>query len=134
MSRGKAGSHLVESVSEAGMIIERVGIVAHPENREDLRRGLASLVGPTQVESGCIECRLYQESANMNAFRFESQWRTLDDFLLHARSDRYRTLLELVETSVTPPIIEFHQIAETHGLDLVRAARERSTRSSTRSV
>ena len=106
------------------MILECIGIVVHPDNREDVRRGLASLIGPTKVKPGCIDCQLYQNSANANEFHLESQWRTMDDFLLHVCSHLYRTLLVLLETSVLPPTIEFHEVTQTYGLDLVRVARE----------
>jgi quinol monooxygenase YgiN len=106
------------------MIIECIRIEVRPEICEDVRRGLTSLIGPTQVRPGCIDCRLYQNSANASEFHLESQWRTMNDFLQHACSDLYRYLLELIETSIIAPIIEFHDVSQTHGLELVRAARE----------
>ena len=108
------------------MIIEYVGIVASPgSHHEEVRRGLASLVEPTQVTSGCISCQLYQNLSDPNELRFESQWQTTDDFILYACSDLYRTLLELLEMSVRTPTVKFYEISTTHGLELIRMVRER---------
>jgi quinol monooxygenase YgiN len=106
------------------MIIESVGIVASPQRRKEVRRGLASLVEPTQVRPGCLSCQLYQNSIDPNEFRFESQWQTMDDFNLHACSDLYRTLLEILEMSARTPAITFYEVSATHGLELVQIARE----------
>jgi quinol monooxygenase YgiN len=107
------------------MIIECVSIIASPASQEDLRRGLASLVEPTQVRSGCINCQLYQNLSDPNELRFESQWRTTDEFIPYACSDLYRTLLELLEMSVRTPTVKFYEISASHGLELVRMVRER---------
>ena len=114
------------------MIIESVGIVASPQRRKEIRRGLASLVEPTQVRPGCVSCQLYQNSNDPNEFRFESQWQTMDDFILHACSELYRTLLELLEMSVRTPAITFYEVSATHGLELVRMAREHNVEMSCR--
>jgi len=110
---------------EVGMIIESVGIVAPGNRREELRRALAALVEPTQVEPGCVACQLYQETANASAFRFESQWKTQDDLIRRMRSEVYRSLLALMELSVEPPEIAFHMVTGTQGLEFVQAVRER---------
>lgn len=107
------------------MVIESVGIVAPKNQLEELRRALSALVGPTQVEPGCIFCQLLQEAGNPSSFRFESHWKTPEDLMRRMRSESYRSLLSLVELSVEPPEIEFHTVTETKGLELVRAVREK---------
>ena len=105
------------------MIIENVGIIVAPQKREELRRALSSMLGPTEAEAGCVSCHLYQESSNANAFRFEAHWRCQNDLAQHMRAYKYRNLLVLMEMGVEPPTIEFHVVSETRGLDLIQNIR-----------
>src|SRR5581483_1062386 len=105
------------------MIIERIAVLVAPEKREDLRRAFSSLLEPTCVEPGCICCDLYQESGNQNRFCLETRWKSEPELVRHLRSEKYRDLLMLLELGSEPPLVEFHAVAETKGLDLVRAVR-----------
>ncbi len=107
------------------MNIECVSITTCQDTREGVRKGLALLVGPTQVKAGCLDCRLYQEAANLDEFMLLTRWATKDDMNEHISSDLYRTLLELMESSIKPPRIDYYEIAEASGLELVKAAREK---------
>jgi quinol monooxygenase YgiN len=106
------------------MIIERIAILVAPEKREDLRRAFSSLLGPTGVEPGCISCYLYQEAGNLNRLCLETRWKTDQELIKHLRSEQYRNFLILLELGTEPPLIEFHQVVETKGLELVRSVRE----------
>jgi len=105
------------------MIIESVRIVVTTTKREQVRRALAAWAGPTAVESGCISCRVLQESSNLDALCYEAQWRNRDDLLQHLRSDHYKRLLILMELGSEAPLVEFHTVTETKGLDLIEFAR-----------
>jgi quinol monooxygenase YgiN len=105
------------------MIIESLGLVARRDSRRELRAALSFLLGPTRVESGCVACHLYQDVTDPNHFRLECLWSTEADFLRHLRSDIYRQVLILMELSAEPPRVQFHHVADTHGLELVHATR-----------
>jgi quinol monooxygenase YgiN len=105
------------------MIIEWVGIVASPENRADLGRAIYSLLGPTQVEPGCICCLIYQGWSDPNVLYLESRWETLEDLILHVRSETYKKLLRLMELAIEPPTIEFLTVTEVRGLDFIESVR-----------
>ena len=105
------------------MIIERIAVLVAPEKREDLRRAFSSLVGPTGVEPGCIGCDLYLEAANLNRFCLETRWESDQALVTHLASEQYRNLLVLLELSKEPPLIEFHEVVETKGLELVHSVR-----------
>jgi quinol monooxygenase YgiN len=105
------------------MIIEWVGIVVSPERRVDLGRALRSLVGPTQVEPGCLSCLTYQDAEDADVLYLESRWATITDLIRHVQSDRYKRLLGLMELGIEPPTIEFLTVNEVRGLDLIKAAR-----------
>ena len=105
------------------MIIESVRIVVVPTKREQLRRALAAWSGPTGVESGCTSCRILQEDSAPQAFCYVAQWKTQEDLLRHVRSEHYKRLLALMDLGSEPPVVEFHTVTETKGLDLIQHAR-----------
>jgi quinol monooxygenase YgiN len=106
------------------MIIESLGLVSRRETRRELQVALSFLLGPTRVESGCVSCHLYQDVVNPNGFRFECFWKTDLDFRRHLRSEIYRQLLILMELSAEPPIVQFHTVSDTQGMELVHATRQ----------
>lgn len=107
------------------MIIELLGFVAPPDKRTDLHQALHSLLGPTRVTPGCVECRLYQESDTKTHY-LESRWETSDDLIRHIQSDAYKRLLLLMELGADAPSIEFLTVSDVKGLDFIQTARQKS--------
>ena len=105
------------------LIIESVRIVVTQPKREQVRRALTAWVGPAEVEPGCISCRVLQEGPDPHAFCFEARWRTQDDLLRHLRSEHYKRLLALMDLGSEPPLVEFHTVTDTKGLDLIERTR-----------
>lgn len=106
------------------MIIERIAILVAPERLEDLRRAFSSRLGPTSVEPGCISCDLYLDAQNPNRFCLESRWKTNQELVRHIRSEEYKHLLILLETAKEAPVIEFHDVVKTKGLEFVERLRQ----------
>ena len=106
------------------MIIESVGVTTSPARREELGRGLLSLLGPMRVEAGCIDCRLFRDLTNPNTFQLETYWNTEDDLTRHVRSPVYKKLLFLMEMGAEPPTIEFHEVYQTRGLEFIQTVRQ----------
>jgi quinol monooxygenase YgiN len=105
------------------LIIENLRIVVRPATREQIRRALTAWVGPTRVESGCMNCRILQEDNEPHSFYYTAQWKTPEDLMRHLRSEHYKRLLVLMDLGEEPPIVEFHTVTETRGLDLIQQAR-----------
>jgi quinol monooxygenase YgiN len=120
---GVARSDLMFPLLGTPVIIERVGIVSSAGQSGELQRALFALVGPTSVEPGCIGCSLYTEAGNPHKFCLETRWRSEVDLVKHLRSEQYRNLLILIELGKEPPIVEFHDVSKTQGLELVAAVR-----------
>lgn len=110
--------------NELTMVIEIVSIRTSPEKREEMRRALTSLSGPTETEPGCLSSELFQDLSDANMFRIEFRWKTQTHLIRHIRSDAYKKLLLLVELGAEAPKVEFYMVSELEGLDLVEAARE----------
>ena len=106
------------------MIIETVRIAVMPSKCKQLLRALAAWAGPTAVESGCLSCRVLEETSAPQAFCYQAQWKTEDDLLRHIRTEHYKRLLALMELGTTPPLVEFHTVTETRGLAFIERTRE----------
>ena len=105
------------------MIIEQMSIVVPQGKTRQLGSALASFVGPTQVQPGCLSCNVSQSWTNPDELRFESRWSNESDLIRHLKSDSYKQLLLLMELSSAPPQIEFFDVVKAQGLDLVESAR-----------
>jgi quinol monooxygenase YgiN len=105
------------------LIIENVRIVAREAVREQLRRALTAWAGPTEVESGCMNCLILQEGNEPYSFYYVAQWKTPEALMRHLRSEHYKRLLALMDLGDEPPVVEFHTVTETKGLDLIQHAR-----------
>jgi len=89
------------------LIIESVRIVVTPAKREQLQRALAAWAGPTEVEPGCLNCRILQDDGDSKALCYEAQWKSREDLLRHVRSEQYKRLLQLMDLGSEPPSLSF---------------------------
>jgi quinol monooxygenase YgiN len=105
------------------MIIEVVNLSAPLGKEQELGRALAALVGPIQVQPGCLSCYLLQAWEKQPALQIEVRWANQEDLFQHLRSDIYKRLLLLIELSSAPPVFEFLTVLECRGLDFVEKAR-----------
>jgi len=107
------------------MVMERVSIVADATKVVGLCEAFATLMGPTRAEHGCLRCELYRAWQGTNTLLLEGLWKTKEDMVRHLQSDRYKSFLQLVETSTSPPIIEFFFVLQSRGLQMVEEVREK---------
>jgi len=108
------------------MIIEQMSVSAPPGKRKQLGSALSSLIGPTQVQPGCLSCRLFQNWQNLDELLVEASWETQEDLIRHLQSDSYKQLLLMMEASRLPPVLRFCSVQDISGLELVRSARGES--------
>ena len=99
----------------------RVDLRLYPpvSKEKEVVDALRCLMGPTEVQPGCVKCRL---STN-DAIEYEevwSSWELLED---HIRSDRFTRILALMELSERTPSLVFHGF-ETRGMEYVEEVRK----------
>ena len=105
------------------MIIELMNISVSQKKRQELGKALASLIGPIQVEPGCVSCHLMQSLPTQDGLQIEARWESHEYLIRHLQSDIYKKLLLLMELSAAPPVLEFLTVVELRGLELVESAR-----------
>jgi quinol monooxygenase YgiN len=105
------------------MIVEQLTICAPKGKRQQIASAIFSVVGPTQVQPGCLKCRLLQGWHDPDELVLQANWDTAEDLTSHLQSDNYKRLLLLMELSPVAPVLEFWTVQEVSGLELVQTAR-----------
>jgi quinol monooxygenase YgiN len=92
---------------------------------------LRTLMRATRLEPGCVECQAWNNEDEGDPRRmevhYEERWSTEPSIERRVRSEAFTKVLELLEGSVDPPVVEFDFVSRHQGLEYVEAVR-RDTR------
>ena len=98
-------------------------ITARPNDVPAMLEALAMVTFQAKLDRACIDCQSYAETGNPQSLLYLEQWSTLKDLELQLRSQRFATLLAIMETAAEPPKLEVRSVAEQRGLEYVRSVR-----------
>ena len=107
------------------MVISTLRIVPSAKQRSEVLEILLSVLGPTEIQPGCLNCCVYEQKGPGHAIVFSANWETEDTLHEHICSDFYRRLLVACELSNRPPEVCFHHVSATQGMDLIEQWRGR---------
>ena len=105
------------------MIVATLRVVVPARKRGEIHHALLSVLGPTEVQAGCMSCHLYQEAERPNAFTLVQEWATQTDLDRYIRSDLYQKVLAVMESASERPELRFDTVTHTAGIEAVQAAR-----------
>jgi quinol monooxygenase YgiN len=111
------------------VVISTLRIVPSPKQRSEVLEILLSILGPTEIQPGCLSCCVCEEKGPDHAVVFRAHWETEVALHEHICSEFYRRLLVACEFSNHPPEVCFHHVSATQGIDLVKQLRGRDTES-----
>jgi quinol monooxygenase YgiN len=98
-------------------------ITTNPKRVQALIQALRSLMLPIQFDRGCMGCHLFADIENPDCLFYFEEWVTQKDLEREMRSDRFTRLLSIMESSPTPPVLEFLFVPQTRGLDYLAEVR-----------
>lgn len=107
------------------MILALIKLELSPEKREQALDALGAMVEPIRAKSGCQRCGIYQGIED-GSIIFGQIWKDKPTLYTHLRSELYRNILEIVETSDSEPVIKYFTITNTEGIEIVESARGES--------
>ena len=105
------------------MIYMNLRIDPSPERTSALVHALRLHMGRTEVQPGCIQCRLSQSGDDQNIILYQEEWATWEAIEKHIRSNRFSWILELMELSSTTPDLNFCDVHEKRGIEYVKQLR-----------
>ena len=88
-----------------------------------MAQALAHVMALARLEPGCVECQVYAETANRQSLFYLEQWATQQELEAELRSQRFGTLLSIMETAPVAPTLEISTLSELRGLEYVEAVR-----------
>jgi quinol monooxygenase YgiN len=84
---------------------------------------LRFLMVTTRLEPGCRNCGVWIDSDS--AVRYTEEWATEVDMRQRVRSERFTSLLSVIESVEEPPQVQFDFVTATRGLDYIAEVRAR---------
>jgi quinol monooxygenase YgiN len=105
------------------MVRLTVTLVASQSGARLLLDAFRSLMGPTRLEPGCLGCLVWEEIDDDSTLRYAEEWATEADMRRRVMSDRFTSLLAVMEGATAPPQVQFHFVAMTRGFDYVAEIR-----------
>lgn len=73
---------------------------------------------------GCSAANLAADIDEADVFWYREDWEDAGALERRLKSEHFLQLLALMETSASPPLLEFRTVAELRGLEYVAAVRE----------
>ena len=110
-------------LSIAVMIFLNLKLIPLSHRTDELIEALRLQMGRTQIQPGCIKCRLSQDTQEQNIVLYEEVWKSWEKLESHIRSDRFLWILELMEHSSHKPELSFSDVREVRGMEYVRKLR-----------
>jgi quinol monooxygenase YgiN len=107
------------------MLIVTLRIKVPRDQRNIILDAARRIVGPTEVQPGCVSCRFYQDIDDSDAVFLVEEWKTRKDFDRRLNSQEYRIILSLVDMSEIPPEFKLSKISKTEGLEALEVVKEK---------
>lgn len=104
------------------MIRLTVTIKAWPSIEANLTEALRYLKVGTQIEKGCLRCSVWADPDA--TIHYIEEWDTEADLTRHVRSQRFTSLLAVLESAPEQPLVRFDFVTESRGLEYVAELRD----------
>lgn len=105
------------------MVITSIRLHPREAHRAEALEILRSIQGPVLVSEGCLNCRVGDEQDEDHAISLSETWEDEHSLHQHLRSDLFNKILCAFDLSSMAPEVHFHNVSETHGLDLIEKIR-----------
>jgi quinol monooxygenase YgiN len=117
-------AHGTTSATGANMV--RLTVTLRPSARsvQDLVDAFRFLMVGTRIEPGCINCSAWTEPDS--SVHYVEEWSSEADMRRRVGSERFTSVLALLESVREPPHVQFDFVFATRGLDYVEEVRQRS--------
>jgi quinol monooxygenase YgiN len=101
------------------MILASIRMSPKESKIDAVLRTIQGLLEPMRVQPGCLGFRCSRDIEDENVMVLEERWETRKDIERHIKSDDFRTILSLLEEAGETPVVEFHEVSATSGMEKI---------------
>jgi quinol monooxygenase YgiN len=105
------------------MILSKIQIRSSQSNRNEMLRVVSSFLEPSRYAYGCEGFWLYEEPFNESSLVLLSHWQSQESLDRYIRSDHFSQLLNLLELSDESPEMQFCEVSNIKGIEVIESAR-----------
>ena len=106
------------------MVRLTVTLRASPGRVQELVEAFRFLMVSTRLDRGCLGCSVWTEPDS--SVHYVEEWSSEEDIRRRVGSDRFTSVLALLESVREPPHVQFDFVSNTRGLDYVAEVRQSS--------
>ena len=106
------------------MVRLTVTLSAPANYAQDLVEAFRFLMVSTRLDRGCLGCSVWTEPDS--SVHYVEEWSSEEDIRRRVGSDRFTSVLALLESAREPPQVKFDFVSNTRGLDYVAEVRQSS--------
>ena len=99
-----------------------VRMVAVPGGVPELLHALRFVMRSAEQSRGCSFAQIYQRASNERGIAYIEEWDDPEELREQFSSERFHSLLELLETAAERPDVEFRVVSAIHGLEYIADA------------
>ncbi len=104
------------------MVRLTVTLSASNNDAQGLVEAFRFLMVSTRLDRGCLGCSVWSEPDS--SVHYVEEWVTEEDIKRRLRSDRFTSVLALLESARERPHVQFDFVSSTRGLDYVAEVRQ----------
>jgi quinol monooxygenase YgiN len=104
-----------------GMARLTVAFRVSARRSEEIIAALRFLMATTRTQPGCVGCDVWKDVDS--SVRYREEWASEADLRERVRSDRFTSLLSVIESVEEPPVVQFDFVTSRRGLDYVADVR-----------
>ena len=105
------------------VVVFSIRIIVDGARRNALIASLRPLLEPARVTPGCVECRLYADFEDPNAFCIVGEWSRREDLDRYLRSAAHEILLGAIEMGACRPEVRLDTVKHRAGIEAFATAR-----------
>ena len=100
-------------------VITIMHLKAAPEKRMNIMKTIHTMIGPTNVQPGCLHCELFGSTQNDDQLLLLEKWDSQESLEQHIKSDEFRKVMAAMDSACEQPQISFYGIDSCAGMELV---------------
>jgi quinol monooxygenase YgiN len=92
-------------------------------DNQNIAKALLMVGAQARVEPGCVGCEIHRELERAGNLVYIERWTDWEALKKHLRADLYGQILRIIELSTETPGVEFCELGEPRGLELIESIR-----------